>query len=83
MESMPRAISDKLRELRNEHSCKIGMNGPVQVDGGVLYVPFYDVEDGNAPDEPLPLIVLGGSGSMREVYGPSDEWFRLIDQIPD
>lgn len=83
MENMPKTISNRLRELRSEHSCKIGMNKPVQVDGGVLYVPFYDVDDGSAPDEPLPLIVMASNGSTREVYGPSDEWFSLIDQIPD
>ena len=83
MTSMPDIVSSRLRELRREHSCKIGMNEPTRVGGGTLYVPFYDVKDGSAPDDPLPLLLLGDGGTMREVYGPSEEWFGLIDQIPD
>lgn len=69
MEDVPGIISDRLRELRGEHSCKIGMNEPTRVVDGTLYVPYYDTKDGNAPDEPLPILLIGTDGSFAEVYG--------------
>lgn len=81
--SIPGTIARKLQELREGHSCKIGMNEPVQVSEGTLYAPFFDAPDGEAPDSSIPLFIMQPSGSVREVYGPSDEWFALLDQIPE
>lgn len=80
--SVPRVIEQRVERLGGAYPCKIGLNDPVRVSEGTLYVPFFDTADGSAPDAPLPLLLMSQTGAVREVYGPSAEWLSLVSQIP-
>lgn len=81
--TLPSAIAAKLKELRESAPCKVAMNDPVRVNEGTLYVPFYDADGDNAPDACMPLLLMTPNGLVREVYGPSNEWLALVEQIPE
>lgn len=81
--NIPNVIRKKMQWILDSHPGKIGVDGPFAVDDGTLYVPFFDTPENEVPDITLPFYLLRSDGIAREIIGPSDEWFALVDQIPE